>query len=493
MNRPIRQLTAFMCVMFLVLAGASTYIQFFSSRSLNANPWNVRTLYHQQGTERGPIIVGGEAIAKSVPTDDKFAFGRTYADSMVYSNITGYFSVAHNASTGIERSMDTVLSGLDSSLAWQRIADMFTGSQPRGGGVELTIDPVIQKAAYNALGDQRGAVVVLKSSTGEIAAQVSTPGFDANAIATHDTPAARGNYTLLSKNPNKPLVDRATGGDQYAPGSTFKLLTTAAMIEYSGMKPDTMVEAPLNYSPPGTTHQIWNPGRDKCGDGSGHVTLTKAFEESCNTPFAIAGVNIGADKMVALAEKFGFNKPLSTPLNVSASRFPKPQDKASLAMDSIGQRDVRVTPLQMAMIGAAIYNDGIVMSPTIIKQIVNVDLEPIQTFSPQEIGRAISSQTAQYMHQMMVDEVKAGTGTRAAVKELEVAGKTGTGEINSTTPPHAWFVGNTTIGGEKYTAVAIVENSGHAGWRGDGGSVAAPIVRKIFEAKLATISNGRER
>ncbi|OCA95096.1 penicillin-binding transpeptidase domain-containing protein [Actinobaculum suis] len=485
MNRPIRQLVAVICVMFLALAASTTYIQFFQAKSLNANPWNVRALYNQYGTKRGPIIVGGEAIASSEPVNDTYSFQRVYHQGPLYSNLTGYFSTAFNSMTGTEAAMDGVLAGSDDSLAIQRLQELFTGAEPQGGGVELTIDPQLQEAAEKAMDGQRGAVVIADAHTGEILTQYSSPGYDPNVMADHSRSNAEKAFDQLSKDPEKPLVDRATGGDQYAPGSSFKLLTAVAMIENLGLTPDSLVEAPREYSPPGTSHVIYNPGQLACGDGSGQVTLNQAFAQSCNTPFAIGGVQVGAEAMIKQAEKFGFNAPLTTPLPVSASRFPQPEDAAALAMDSFGQRDIRVTPMQMTMIAMAIANDGELMRPHLVKRTLTADLEPISETKPESMGRAMSKDTAHYMQVMMSDEVKNGTGHRAAIEGVDVQGKTGTAEIDANTPPHTWFVANASINGRTYSITVLVENSGHAGWYGDGGSVSAPIAKKILETKLS--------
>ena len=484
MNKPIRQLVAVVCVMFLALAASATYIQFFSARSLNANPWNVRTLYKQYGTQRGPIVVGGEAIATSEPSNDAYSYQRVYTQGALYANLTGYFSTAFNSMTGIEAAMNGVLGGSDDSLAVQRIQELFTGSQPQGGGVELTIDPELQQAAHDAMAGPRGAVVIADAHTGEILTQYTSPSYDPNSIAVHSRESAESSYEALREDPNEPMVDRATGGDQYAPGSSFKLLTSVAMMENLNITPDTEVEAPTEFSPQGTTHVIYNPGRLPCGDGSGKVKLNQAFSQSCNTPFAIGGISVGAEKMIAQAEKFGFNQSFTTPLPVSASRFPQPEDSAALAMDSFGQRDIRVTPMQMTMIAMAIANNGVLMKPYVVKRTLTADLEQISQTQPEVFSTPMSEDTAKYMQQMMADEVKNGTGKRAAIDGVEVQGKTGTAEINAQTPPHTWFVANATIGDRTYSITVFVENAGHKGWGGDGGSVCAPIAKKILETKL---------
>jgi hypothetical protein len=472
--------------MFLALMTMATYVQYVQAPKLNSDSRNARTLYREYGTERGPIIVDGESIAVSTAVEDPYKYQREYKSGSAYAHITGYFSTAHNSMTGIERAENGVLGGSDSALTTQRIQELISGSHRKGGGVSLTINPAAQKAAIEALGDQRGAVVAMDPKTGAILAQVSTPSYDPNQVATHDSKSAKAAFNRLTNDKDHPLVNRAIAGDQYAPGSTFKMLTATAMLENSDLTPDSVVEAPDTWTPPGTNHKIDNPGERSCGDGSGRVSLRQAFIQSCNTPFAMGGANVGSKKMLAQAKKFGFGTTFETPQKVTSSRFPEPSGKAALAMDSIGQQDIRVTPLQMAMIGASIANDGVVMEPHIVKQTLTSDLDVISTTKPKEFGRAMSEETAKHMQNMMVADVKSGTGHRAAISGIEVAGKTGTAEINASTPPHVWFVSFAPADDPKIAIAVVVENSGNAGWDGDGGSVAAPIARKVMQAYLGS-------
>ena len=484
MNRPIRRLALLAFVMFLSLMAAATSIQFFQAPSLNADSRNARTLYREYGTHRGSIIVDGEAIASSTASDDTYKFLRQYSQPTTYSNVTGYFSTVFNSMTGLERAQNSILGGSDSSLASQRLQQLISGTVSTGGSVELTLSSAAQKRAMQLLGNQRGAVVALNPKTGEILVQASTPAFDPNTLATHDSSAAKSAWRALSADESKPLVDRAIAGDQYAPGSSFKLLTATAMIEKLGLTPDSLIEAPKSYTPPGTDHAINNPGGAVCGDGSGKVTLQQAFIQSCNTPFAIGGISVGADAMMEQAKKFGFGETFTTPLTVSPSRFPKPESQAALATDSFGQQDIRVTPMQMAMIGSAIMNDGVLMNPYLVKRTLTSDLETIDATSPSEYGRAMSSQTASAIQRMMLADVESGTGFRAALSGIQVGGKTGTAEINATTPPHVWFVGAAPMNDPQIVVAVVVENAGNAGWNGDGGSVAAPIAREVIKAYL---------
>lgn len=480
MNRPIRQLSTLAIIIFVSLMAAATSIQFFQASSLNADARNVRTLYREFGTNRGPIIVSGESVAYSAPSSDAYKFQRVYEESGTYSNLTGYFSTSFNSMTGIERSMNPVLGGSDDSLATQRLQELFTGTTPAGGGVELTINANVQQAAVTALNGRKGAVVALDPKTGAILAQVTSPNFDPNRLATHDSAAAQAAWDELNNDSNKPLFDRATGGDQYAPGSTFKMLTAVAMLENDpSLTPETLIEAPTSWQLPGSNHSIYNPGRAQCGDGSGQATLERTFTQSCNTAYAIGGSNVGANAMISQAEKFGFGDTIETPLKVTSSRFPQPASKAELAMDSFGQQDVRVTPMQMAMITSAIANDGTLMKPYLVQRTLRSDLQPVSTTTPKVYSKPMSEQTATYMTQMMVADVESGTGKRAAINGIEVAGKTGTAEVRANTLPHAWFAAFAPANDPQIAVVVLLENS-----TGDGGSAAAPVAKSVIQALL---------
>lgn len=473
MNPPLRKLSAIVMVMFLTLMVAVTYIQFFKAPDLNADARNVRTLYREYGTDRGPIIVAGNAITTSEPVDDPYKYQRTYVNGPDYAHVTGYFSTVYNSMTGLERAENGVLGGSDSSLVTQRLQELITGKQPQGGAIALTIDPDAQAAAIKALGNRKGAVVAIDPKTGAILALVSTPSFDPNLLAAHDSATATTAWTELNADPAKPLYNRAIAGDLYAPGSSFKILTAAAMLE-NGLTADSLVEAPTELKLPGTSHIVHNPGERACGDGSGNVPFRQAFLESCNTAFAIGGMELGDEKMMDMAEAFGFGQELSIPLKVTPSQFPKPANQAALAMDSFGQQDIRVTPLQMAMVAAAISNDGELMKPYLVAQTLTADLEVISTTEPSSLGSPISSKTAKELEKMMADVVNKGTGTYAALGNVQVVGKTGSAEIGVGVEPHAWFVGYET---ENRVAVAVFVENG-----GDGGQQAGPIAGKVIDA-----------
>jgi peptidoglycan glycosyltransferase len=483
MNDQIRRLTVVVVLMFLALMVASTSVQFVQAGDLNADGRNVRTIYREYGRERGPIVVEGTPIVTSEPVDDAYSYLRVYQQPEAYAHVTGYFSVVHSSMTGMERAGNEVLNGDDPGLLLARLQSLFTGSQPRGGAVELTIDPAVQAAAIEGLGDQRGAAVALDPSTGAILAMYSSPSIDPNGLASHDRAEAQAAYDALVADPDRPLLNRAIGGDTYAPGSTFKLVTASAMLE-SGLTPDSLVDAPTQYTLPGSQSIMHNPGQAACGDGSGETTLRQALIQSCNTPFAIGAVELGQDEMAAQAEAFGFGQDLTIPLAVTPSRFPEDMNDAQLATSAIGQYSVTTTPLQMAMVAAAIANDGELMRPYLVDRRLTADLEEISQTDPEVFSEPISAETAEEMTSMMIDVVAQGTGSSGAVPGYTVAGKTGTAEIDANTPPHAWFVGFVPADDPQIVVAVLVENGGDVGWGVGGGQIAAPIASSMMDAYL---------
>ena len=481
MNTPLRRLSIVMISMFVALMGAATWTQFVQAPALNNDARNVRTLYREYNNSRGPIIVAGDPIASSTPVKDAFGYQRAYANGPLYAAATGFYSVVYS-STGIERASNQFLTGTADSLFLSRVQDLFTGRQPVGSSVELTIDPAVQQAGGDALGDQRGAVVAVDPATGAILALVSKPSFDPNVLAGHSTSAVNQAYRALIDDPTDPMINRALS-EVYPPGSTFKLVDAAAALE-SGMTPDTQLPAPLTFPLPGSTSSIPNFGGEACGPGA-TVTLADALRISCNTAFAQLGLALGADKLRAQATAFGFDTPLDIPLKVAESRFPPAPDGAQTALSAIGQSDVAVTPLQMAMVSAAIANGGVEMKPYLVKTVRNPDLEVVTQASPQSLGTPISTTTASALRDMMLGVVSSGTGTAAKIAGVQVAGKTGTAQTTKDVAPHAWFTAFAPADKPRVAVAVIVEHGGNLGDEATGGRVAAPIARAVIAAVLA--------
>ena len=483
MNGPLRRLAALVVVLFASLFASSTFIQFFDAGTLNGRPDNVRTLYKEYGRQRGPIVVAGQEVARSVPSKDQYKYLRTYPGGALYAPVTGFYSVVYGE-TGIEGAVGVgdLLAGTADQLFYRRISDLFTGAQPQGASVELTLDPKLQRIAWDALGDQRGAVVALDPKTGDVLAMVSKPSYDPNQLAGHDTSKVTQAYkTLDGEQGATPLLNRATS-QSYPPGSTFKLITAAAALTSGRYDKDSTIPGPASIQLPQSSNRLANDTNAPCAAG-GSSTLTQALTESCNTSFALLGNEVGADALRRQAEAFGFGATdLRIPLKVARSSFPASPDAAQTELSAIGQNDVTATPLQMAMVSAAIANGGVLMKPNLVRRVRSADLEVVQTASPTELSRPISSDVADQLRSMMLSVVTSGTGTAAQIDGVDVAGKTGTAQTAQGRPPHAWFTAFASGKGRDIAVAVVVEYGGKAGNEAFGGTVAAPIARKVMEA-----------
>lgn len=487
MNAALKHVAVVGFVMFALLFGSTSYVQYFAAQSLNDNALNNRTVLDELSRNRGPILVGGTPIAQSTPVDDPFKYQRRYgADGLPadeYAALTGFFSITSGA-TGLERTEGSLLAGTDDKLFYDRISSWLTGQDATGAAIDLTINAKAQQAAYDALGDQKGAAVALNPKTGEILAMASTPTWDPNAMATHNRTKAAAAYKDALSDKDDPLFNRAIAGDLYPPGSTFKLVTAAAALESGKYNEDSQLEAPNVLTLPQTTATIRNAGGEVCNDGK-TATLKHAITKSCNTPMAKLGMDLGADALKSQAEKFGFGENFTIPLAVTASSFPADVNPPQLAQSAIGQFEVRTTPLQIAMVTAAIANDGREMRPNLIAEIRNGrTLATIEKPSPREFSRPISSNTATQLKDMMESVVESGTGTAAQIPGVKVAGKTGTAQNLPGAPPHAWFTGFAPADDPQVAVAVVVESGGNAGNQASGGRVAGPIAKNIMEAVM---------
>lgn len=481
MNGPLRRLGTVVGAMFTVLLLAATWVQFVDAPSLRADGRNSRTFLDQLARDRGPITVAGEPIARSVPSDDEYRYQREYPAGALYAHASGYYSVTSGA-TGLERAEDGLLSGTSDALFYRRLSDLVTGRKPGGAVVETTLDPAVQQAAWDALGDQRGAAVALDPRTGQVLAMVSKPSFDPNVLASHDGQAALAAAERLQADPGRPLENRAIASRGYPPGSTFKLVVTAAALE-KGATPSTVLDAPDVLRLPQTTATLPNAGGESCGP-DGKATLAQALKISCNTAFAGLGMSLGEKAITDQAAAFGFGASPEIPLRVTPSVVPARMNPPQLAQASIGQFDVRVTPMQVAMVSAGIANGGVVMAPQMIASVRGADLEVISSPRPQRLGRAVSEGTAEALTQMMEGVVEDGTGRSAKIPGVAVAGKTGTAEHAPDAPPHAWFTAFAPADDPQIAVAVVVEDGGGNGTEASGGRTAAPIAQQMITARL---------
>jgi len=486
MNEPARRLSVIVLILFLALMAAASWIQVVNANSLNQDPRNVRTIYREFGNFRGPIVVDGTSVVWSEPVDDPFNYQRTYADGPLYAAATGFYSVVYGRS-GLERTENELLNGSADSLFWTRLGNLFAGEQQQGATVETTLSGSLQQVASDALGDRAGAVVALDPGTGAVLAMVTSPTFDPALLAGHSTSVVNENYADLISREDGPMVNRAIAGDTYPPGSTFKLVVSAAALE-SGYSPETQVYAPQELELPGSSATLGNYGGEACSS-SDHMTLEDALRISCNTAFGDLGMSLGWGVIERKAQDFGWGESLEIPLPVTASRLPAAPDDAQTAMSSIGQYDVRATPLQMAMVAAAIGNDGTLMRPYLVESVRAPDLQVIDTTLPEVYRESMAPSDAADLTDMMVTTVANGSGRGAQIAGVEVAGKTGTAETGRDTPPHAWFVSFAPADDPVIALAVIVEESG--GQTGTtGGALAAPIAKTIMQEALRLDAEG---
>ncbi|MGO2558335.1 peptidoglycan D,D-transpeptidase FtsI family protein [Brachybacterium sp.] len=479
MNRPLRHVWLVISVLFVLLFTSTTYFQVIAQDRLNAHGQNDRTLYNEYGRHRGPIVVDGHAIANSQSSDDTYGYLRGYDPGAMYAPVTGYYSVVYGF-TGLERALNDTLSGEADALFYHRISDILSGRQGRGATVELTLDAAAQEAAWDALDGRRGSVVALDPETGAVLAMVSAPSYDPDRLASHDRESVREAWTELNEDPERPLVNRAIGGDLYPPGSAFKLVVAASALESGEYTAESEIPGPGTWELPNSSAVMNNHaggGTEACGPDD-TSTLAEALRQSCNTSFAMLGVDLGEEQLRETAQGFGFGQRLEIPLSVTPSTIGQDLDDAQLATTSIGQYETRVTPLQMAMVAGTFANDGVVMQPQLVQAVRTSDLSTVAELTPQEIGQPLTAANSAQMRQMMVGVVEDGTGTAAAIDGVEVGGKTGTAEWGEDRRAHSWFVGYGQQEDQKIAVAAMVEEGGY------GSRTAAPIAQDVMEAVI---------
>ncbi|MBW9092618.1 penicillin-binding protein 2 [Microbacterium jejuense] len=486
MTKELRRLSILMLAMFLALFGSASWIQVVQSDELAANPSNRRSLYDSFEVQRGSIIASGAAIATSVPSGDVYSWQRVYTDADMWAPVTGYINPAlgPNAGTGIEQSMNQELSGTAGSQFLSRVERIFTGQPPRGSNVVLSLDADVQRAAYEALGDLQGGIIAIEPSTGRVLALVTSPSYDTNVLASHDTDAVNQAYDQLVADPGKPLSDRAIAGDLNPPGSTFKLVVASAALASGDYTPQSTLPNPAQYQLPGSSSIVHNASGGACGPGD-TVTLADALRLSCNIPFAELAVELGDTAIREEAEKYGFNQSFDIPLTSTASGYPRTiQDDAQTALSGFGQGQVTATPLQMAMVSAGIANGGVVMNPRMVDRVIGPDLSVQKTYDDTEFGRALDTALADELVAMMVANVSDGAASGARIDGVDVAGKTGTAENTGNEPYTLWFTGFAPANNPEVAVAVVVEDGGGQGQSGSGNTIAAPIAKKVMEAVL---------
>jgi len=486
-NTPVRRIAIAVMAMILLLMANLTYVQVVQAGDYSDDPRNQRVLLAEYSRKRGQISADGQILASSTETDDRLRYLRQYADGPMYAPVTGYYSVTYSSS-GIKRAADEVLNGSDDRLFGRRLSDLITGRDPSGGNVVLTLDPEVQQTAYEQLTERgyTGSVVALRPQTGEILAMVSTPSFDPNPLASHD-PEERMSAWQGFNAADPPVLPNRAISETYPPGSTFKLIDVAAALGSGRYTPDSPLTAASAITLQGTNTQLQNFNGNACGTGE-TASLRDALQRSCNTAFAQLTGELGEEALREQAEAFGIGTPdLTVPMPVAASTIGDITDTAALQQSSIGQRDVALTPLQNAMVVAAIANGGEVMAPHLIREIQSQELDPVETTEPDRIGRAVDTGVASTLTELMVNNENNYSGS-GKITGVQIAAKTGTAEHGpdpESVAPHVWYVAFAPAEDPQVAIAVLVESGGdRSNLAATGGAVAAPIGRAVIRAAL---------
>lgn len=490
MNKRIRRLGIFLVVCYVALFAMLNYIQVFEAESLNDNEFNARGTLENLRRPRGTIeTLDGVVVARSVPVDDKFEFQREYPTDDLFGHVTGFFPVNGRA-TGLEREYNNQLAGQTFEQELRSFGDLFVDRQ-RTGNITMTLRDDVQRVARDQLGQRRGSVVVVDVDTGGLVALWSYPSYNPNPLSSHDSAVARDAFAFLDPTSGTSPLRASSFQNTFFPGSTFKIVTGSTGVQ-SGLVTPEAPSYPVesSYTPPQTTRPLSNFGGSTCGG-----TLFPITAVSCNTAYARMGVEtLGPDRMVEGAAAFGFNQvpPIDLPGAVE-SRFPVDfaDNLPALAQASIGQNDVSSTPLQMALVAAAVANEGRIMEPHVMAEIRDgegavIDDEPIDTWKT-----PISPETAATMREAMLGVVANGTLQGAAeIPGFEVGGKSGTAQTGNDTS-HTWVIEFAGPPGEKpELAIAVIVENQLGISENTGGRVAAPIARAVLEVALQPPAGG---
>jgi peptidoglycan glycosyltransferase len=481
-NGSIRALGAFVMLLFVAMVAQLTNLQVLQANSLNHNRLNIRTTLRDFSRNRGVIqTADGVVVAQSVPTTDQYKYQRQYPTGSLFAFVTGYQSLIYGTD-GVESSYGSQLDGRNLPLHVSDLSQLFSNTQPTAD-VTLTLTNALQQAATAALGPRIGAVVALDPTTGAILAMVSQPTYDPNLLASHTASTERQAWTALNANPDQPLLARPYR-ERYAPGSTFKVVTSAATLDRMPALATKSYPILTDLTLPQTTHTLHNFGGESCGG-----TLPDILRLSCDTAFAQMGLDLGGTNLAAEASGFGFTShpPLDLPGPIATSTFPDPatfpHDLPSLAFSAIGQQDVAATPLEMALVAAGVANGGVIMTPHVMASIHDNEGRVIRTDTPSPWMTATTPQTAATLTQLMIGVVQAGTGTGVALPGVQVAAKTGTAELD---PNHvnAWMIAFAPANAPRIAVAVVLPALSGIGNEVTGGVKAAPVVRAVLAAYL---------
>ncbi|MDB1086283.1 penicillin-binding protein 2 [Streptomyces sp. ACA25] len=485
MNKPMRRVAIFCGLLILALLIRVNYVQFVQADELQSDNNNRRVAIERYAQPRGDIIVDGEAVTGSVEADGTdFRYKRTYTDGEMWAPVTGFASQAFGT-TQLESIYDSVLTGDDDRMFFSRTIDMLTGKEKKGGNVVTTLNADAQRAAFEGLGDSKGAVAAIDPRTGAILALASTPSYDPSGFAGQGNADSEAWQALQEEeNLDKPMLNRALR-ETFPPGSTFKVVTAAAALENGLLEIDQKTDYEVPFQLPDSTNTVPNSINNV---GCEDANIIVGLQWSCNNIFLGISADLGNEKMIEAAESFGFNEEHFVPVRVVASSYPEdnaPQNSQA----GIGQASNRATPLEMAMVTAAIANDGKLMEPYMVDRLMAPNLNVIEQHTPSELSQPLSPANAQALQAAMETVVEEGTGNRAAIPGVSVGGKTGTAErgVDNAERPYAWFISYAkTDDGSPVAVAVVVEDSNADDGQVSGGGLAAPIAKDVMEAVLGS-------
>lgn len=490
MNRRIGKLATVLLALYVVLFVQLNLIQVGRKSTLDQDSRNTRQTVRDFNDPRGDIVTSdGVVIATSLASNpgDDFEWQRTYPEGDTYASITGYFTFAFGAS-GVEKLENDVLAGRTAAQQISGLGSLFSGRDVTGN-VEVTIDSRIQEAAKEALGEREGSVVVLEPSTGAVKAMYSWPTYDTNLVADHDAEKAKALFEYLDAVPGKPLLVNAYQ-ERYMPGSTFKIVTTAAALD-AGLVDDTTVWADeSSFLPPQTTDPITNYGGKTCGGN-----LVEVFRRSCNIPFARMAIELGPEAMVDAAERFGIGEELPIDLPAAASSYFGDvdyfeQNLPLLGIGGFGQGNTTMVPLHMAMIAASVANGGIMMKPYVVKATFDQEGRTLRRTAPTTWRTPMTPTTADRLRDLMVEVVNNGTASCCVrlANGVQAAAKTGTAQLNMAGEPersHAWIVAFAPAEAPRYVIAVMLKGTTAEISEGTGGTLAGPIATRVLDVALA--------
>ncbi len=463
MNRQIRVVGSIFIGFFVLLIINVSYIIIIQGPDLALHQGNTRAIEAETGTERGQILTAdGKVLAASKKIKGKYE--RVYPLGNLASQTVGYSSYRYNKS-GLEKTYNDYLLGKEKVSFIEDLLRKFKRPEKKGNSITITIDSRLQALAEQALGGRKGAAVAIDPKTGAVLALASSPGFDPNLIDKQ--------WAEISADPDAPLVNRATEG-AYPPGSTFKVITSAAALEEGLYRPDDTFNGDDSFQVMGTTVRNLN------GKSYGTITFTDALKFSVNTVFAQIGLKLGADRLFQYASKFGFNTDTAFDLPVKPSRLKRPSamDQVDVAWSAIGQAKTVATAFEMALVTATIANEGVMMKPYLVSEITDPRGQIIKNTSPEQVDQVIKAGTARTLTDMMVAVTEDGFGDAVKIEGVRVASKTGTAETGVQGETHGWFVAFAPADNPNIAVAVIIEKGG------TGGGSAGPVARTLIEGAL---------